>query len=213
MSAQIEEQKRAESIDQFVQHIEEISDPEVQDLFKQLVQSLMDFHGAGIERMLEIVHETGDSGAKLIDEFGRDERIRNLLLLYGLHPVDLQTRVAEAVEKTSPYIRSHGAEVRLVQISETGAVTLRLEGTSQSCSSSSATLQSVVEKAIYEAAPDVTEIIVEGTTSDSKTSSGFVPLTALSRTDSANERSNGNCAARATENEHATRGNPRRSAM
>jgi len=212
MSAQTEAQKQVESIDQIVQQLERVSDPQIQSLFKQLIHSIMDFHGAAVERMLEMVHETGDAGAKLIDEFGRDERVRSLLLLYGLHPLDLPTRVAEAMEKTRPYIQSHGGEVRVVNISDAGAVTLRLEGTCKSCSSSSATLQSLVEKAIYEAAPDVTGIIVENAIAASPVSSGFVPLENLNHP-TEGEISNGHSAALGTAETDINHAAAQRSAM
>jgi len=184
MPEQKDVQQRIESIEGLVREIEKVSDPTVRSLSRQLVQSLMDMHGAGIERMLEIVHNTGNTGRQVIDEMGRDDLVRSLLLLYGLHPVDLQTRILQALEKTRPYLRSHGGNVELVHVSDTGAVTLRLEGSCHSCPSSAVTLQSTVEQAIYEAAPDVTVIVVEGVVQEPATDATFVPL--------ANLQSNGN---------------------
>ncbi len=105
MSDQKEIQRRIESIEGLVREIEKVSDPAVRSLSKQLVQSLMDLHGAGLERMLEIVHGSGEAGQSIVDELGRDDLVRSLLLLYGLHPLDLQTRIVEALEKTRPYLK------------------------------------------------------------------------------------------------------------
>jgi Fe-S cluster biogenesis protein NfuA/nitrite reductase/ring-hydroxylating ferredoxin subunit len=183
MSEQKEVQRRIESIEGLIREIENVPDPAVRSLAKQLVQSLMDLHGACFERMLEVVHRTGETGQRIIDELGRDEMVRSLLLLYGLHPLDLQARVVEALEKTRPYLRSHGGNVQLVRVSDSGAVTLRLEGSCHSCPSSAVTLQSTVEQAIYEAAPDVTAIVVEGVVQqaaqESSPSATFVPLASL----------------------------------
>src|SRR5271163_1979773 len=123
--------------------------------FKQL-------HGAGLERMLEIVHQTATSGQAIIEALGRDDLVRSLLLLYGLHPESLESRVTQALEKTRPYLKSHGGNVTMVGVDDSGAVTLRLEGNCHGCPSSSATLKLAVEEAIYEAAPDVSAIIVQG---------------------------------------------------
>jgi len=153
MSEQMDVQRRIASIEGLVQEIERVSDPAVRSLSKQLVQSLMDLHGSGLERLLEIVHRAGDTGQRIIDELGSDELVRSLLLLYGLHPLDLQTRIVQALEKTRPYLRSHGGNVELVGVNDAGAVTLRLEGSCHSCPSSAVTLQSTVEQAIYDAAP------------------------------------------------------------
>ena len=56
MSEHKDVQRRIESIEGLVREIEKVSDPAVQSLSKQLVQSLMDLHGMGLERMLEITH-------------------------------------------------------------------------------------------------------------------------------------------------------------
>lgn len=185
MSEQNGIQKRIESIEGLVREIENVSDPAARSLSKQLVQSLMDLHGSGFERMLEIVHRNVDTGQQIIDELGRDPLTKSLLLLYGLHPLDLQTRIVEALEKSRPYLRSHGGNVELARVSEAGVVTLRLEGSCHSCPSSAVTLQSTVEQAIYDAAPDVTSIIVEGAVQDSSSTIAFVPVTALQGTGNA----------------------------
>ena len=182
MSEHKDVQRRIESIEGLVREIEKVSDPAVQSLSKQLVQSLMDLHGMGLERMLEITLHSGASGQKIIDEMGRDELVSSLLLLYGLHPLDLESRVVQALEKSRPYLRSHGGNVELVSVSESGAVMLKLQGSCHSCPSSAITLQSTVEQAIYDAAPDVTSIVVEGVVAEAAMVSGFVPLANLAAT-------------------------------
>lgn len=175
MSEQKEVQKRIESIERLVRETEQVSDPAARSLSKQLVQSLMDLHGAGFERMLEIVHRTGNNGQQIIDELGRDDLVSSLLLLYGLHPLDLETRVLQALEKARPYLRAQGGTAELVKVSDAGSVTLRLDGSYRGCRSSGVTLESAVEQAIYEAAPDVTAIVIEGAVQEGPRA-GFVPL-------------------------------------
>ena len=157
-----EVQSQLKSIETLVHKIENVPDPALKATARDLVQSLMELHGAGIERMLEIVHQGSTSGPAIIEALGRDDLVRSLLLIYGLHPDGLETRVSQALEKTRPYLKSHGGNVNLVGVDDLGAVTLRLEGNCHGCPSSSATLKLAVEEAIYEAAPDVTAIIVQG---------------------------------------------------
>jgi Fe-S cluster biogenesis protein NfuA len=186
MAEQKDVQRRIESMEGLIREIEKISDPAVRSLSQQLVQSLMDLHGSGIGRMIEIVHGSGENGQQIVDELGRDPLVGGLLLLYGLHPLDLQARILEALEKTRPYLRSHGGDVALVRISESGAVTIRLEGSCHSCPSSAVTLQSTVEQAIYDAAPDVTAILIEGAVQEPASTLGFVPLANLQAVGKAN---------------------------
>src|SRR6202162_5455555 len=88
-----------ERIGGLVQEIESIADPAVRAATKGLVQSLMDLHGAALERALDIVAEAGDPGMAIIDRLGRDGLVSSVLILYGLHPEDLETRVVKAVDR------------------------------------------------------------------------------------------------------------------
>ena len=65
---------------------------------RDLVQLLMEVHGAGLERIMEIVFESSALGTALIDRLGQDPIVRNLLLLYSLHPDDVETRVVKALD-------------------------------------------------------------------------------------------------------------------
>ena len=70
-----------------------------------------------------------------------------LLLLHGLHPLDLEARVRQALDKVRPYLRSHGGNVELLGVDE-GVVRLRLEGSCHGCPSSAATMRQTIEEAI-----------------------------------------------------------------
>jgi Fe-S cluster biogenesis protein NfuA/nitrite reductase/ring-hydroxylating ferredoxin subunit len=173
-------QNQLQSIEALLQRIEKANDPATSAMAKELVQRLMDFHGSGIERMLEIVHQNAGAENSVIDTLGQDPFVRSLLLLYGLHPDGLETRVQQALEKTRPYLKSHGGNVSLICVDDAGRVSLRLEGSCHGCASSSATLKLAVEEAIYEAAPDVSAINVESTVEEPSRSVAFVPLSQLS---------------------------------
>ena len=49
--------------------------------------------------------------AEIIDRLGRDELVASLLVLYGLHPLDFETRVNQAVEKARAFLKPHAAEL------------------------------------------------------------------------------------------------------
>jgi len=129
---------------------------------KEIVQVLMEFHGAAIERMLEHLCES-ENGQTQIDVLAEDELVSSLLLLYGLHPLPLETRVRQALEKVSPYIHSHGGHVELLG-TEDGIVRLVMQGSCKGCPSSAITLKQTIEEAIHDKAPDITGIEVEGET-------------------------------------------------
>src|SRR5215510_1263863 len=151
----------SQRIEGLVARIESEADPKARAYALDLAQSLMELHGAGLGRLMEIVAGAGASGYALMDDFADDALVASLLLLYGLHPHDLQTRVMMALENTRPFLRSHGGDVELLGVTD-GVVSLRLAGSCRSCPSSTMTLKLAIEQAIYEAAPDVTGIVTEG---------------------------------------------------
>ncbi len=178
MSNQKEVESQIASIDKIVRSLEEAADPLLRASAKDLVQALMALHGACLERMLEIVDKSGAASKSIVDSFGRDDMVKSVLLLYGLHPVDLQTRVLDALEKTRPYLRKSGGNVTFVGIDDAGVVTLRMEGKSDGCQSSAASLKQSVEQAIHDAAPDISGIVMQGYVEQTATA-GFVPLASL----------------------------------
>lgn len=169
--------ERMQRIGGLVQEIESIADPAVRATTKELVQSLMDLHGAALEKTLELVSEAGEPGGGIIDQLGRNTLVSSVLILYGLHPEVLETRVAKAVERVKAPLRKQGCEVELVGVSD-GVVRLRVRTGEHTCGSTAKTLQTTLENAIYDAAPDLTSLLVEGF--EDKPSSGFVSLDKLS---------------------------------
>jgi Fe-S cluster biogenesis protein NfuA/nitrite reductase/ring-hydroxylating ferredoxin subunit len=165
--------QRLQDLEGLIGSIDQISDPHTRSRIQELVQLLMDLHGTGLDRIMEIVAQSGNPGRTLIDEFGKDELVGSLLLLYGLHPDDLETRVKRALEKVRPYLRTHGGNVTLSGITD-GVVQLQMQGNCHGCPSSAMTLKLAIEEAIYEAAPDVASIQTEGV-QEPRSSAGFVP--------------------------------------
>jgi Fe-S cluster biogenesis protein NfuA len=149
-----------QSIEHLVKTIEELPDPAARASAIALMQALMDFHGEALDRLMEIVATKGPIGYEIFDEFSQDEKVSSLLLLYGLHPEPIETRVARALEKVRPYLDLHGGNVELVGINE-GVVRLRLMGSCKGCPSSSMTLKLAIEEAIFSLAPDVVSIEAE----------------------------------------------------
>ena len=72
------------------------------------MQSLMDLHGAALEKALDIVAEAGEPGMSIIDRLGRDPLVSSVLILYGLHPEDLETRVSESCGQDAAAVAKAG---------------------------------------------------------------------------------------------------------
>ncbi len=178
MAQDKELQKRMQRIGEMVEQLESAADPNARAMAKELLESLMALHGAALERILQHASEAGESGEALIRKCGRDDLVSGVLLLYGLHPENLHTRVTRALEKSQRSMESHGASAELISVSDDGVVTLRLHVKPNGCGSTAASLKTNLEAAIQDAAPDAMSIVVEETGAG-LTQSGFVSVAQL----------------------------------
>ena len=106
-------QQQVQRIGERVHELESIADPAVRSSAKELVQLLMEMHGTALERMLEIIFQSSDGGTRVIDELGQDPLVSSLLVLYGLHPEELQTRVERKLAEVRSRLYKMGAEATL----------------------------------------------------------------------------------------------------
>jgi Fe-S cluster biogenesis protein NfuA len=170
-------QKRIQRIGTIVEQLESAAEPNARALAKELLESIMALHGAGLERILELAQETGEAGQTIIEKCGQDELVSSLLLLYGLHPSDLRTRVTRVLEKLQGSLESHAARAELIAIQDDGTVTVQLHlQPNGGCGSTAASVKSTLEAALQNAAPDAPSIIVEVT---GTAPAGFVSVAQL----------------------------------
>lgn len=174
-----ERQHRAEHIETLLQQVSELPDVHIRSVVEELVQSLLDMYGEGLTRMLELILQTEGTGYALIKTFTTDDLVGSLLLLHGLHPLDLEARVIQALDEVRPYLKSHGGNVELLGVID-GVARLRLEGSCKSCAASAITLKNTIEEAIHRAAPDLDRLDVEGAT-DTPMGRTSMPVTFVPR--------------------------------
>ncbi len=155
-------QNRIARVEELIKAIEAMPDEAGRAQTRELVQALLELHGTGLNRALEIVYDEKTSGEALIDKLAQDDLVSNLLLLHGLHPLDLETRVRQALDEVKPRLGLHGGSVELVGVTPEGGVRLKLEGNCEGCPSSRVTLKYSIEEALYAAAPDITALEVNG---------------------------------------------------
>src|SRR5262245_30263121 len=154
-------QARLERLDLLLKEVEASADPAARAHTREILQTVLELHAAGLERILGQLAAGGEAGAAIRDACAGDELVAALLLLHGLHPLDLETRVLQALDQVRPYLRSHGGNVELIGVSD-GVARLRLVGSCHGCPSSAITMRQTIEEAILGKAPDVIAIEVEG---------------------------------------------------
>jgi hypothetical protein len=143
---------------------------------RELIQLLMEVHGTGLERIMEVVFESGATGEAMIGRLGQDPIVRNLLLLYSLHPEDIETRVLKALDTVGLRLRKFDSKVELISLRD-GVVHVQLRTSGLAHGSAAKNLRSIVEEGIYEWAPDLASLTILGL--EDEGASGFVALDSL----------------------------------
>jgi hypothetical protein len=151
-------QQWIDRIEELVHRAESIEDPKFRSIAVDLLEAVLSFHAAGLERMMEIAASSGPAGEAIIDRMAADDLVSSVLLMHRLHPDDIETRVNHAVEKLQRLFGSRGAGVSLLAIEE-DVVRLRFD-TDRVWSG--APVKASIEAAIYQTAPEITSVIVEG---------------------------------------------------
>lgn len=150
-----------EDVESVVHQIERLleensrADPAQQRIAEEAIRLLMRLYGAGLSRMMEILHENraDEVSGKIAD----DKLLASLLLLHGLHPVSAETRVREALHRAQKRLDGH--RLVLDGISEGVAhVTLERNGSGRL----PADLSTSIERAIAESAPELDGVRIAG---------------------------------------------------
>ncbi|MFI5891019.1 hypothetical protein ACIA5D_12995 [Actinoplanes sp. NPDC051513] len=107
----------------------------------ELVRTVADLYGAGLERMLDLLHEHGALTDEALDALAGDDLVAGLLLVHGLHPHDAPTRIGLALR---------GTGVSLIEVTPDGVCRLRAQHRPHD-----------IERLIESVAPEVTSVVVE----------------------------------------------------
>src|SRR5207248_2360787 len=126
-------QERLGRIEALLRQVEGCADASAREAAREVVQTVLELHGAALAAMLEL------AGPSLVDAFCRDDLVASLLLLHGLHPLDLAARARAALDQ----VRTAGVVADLLGVPD-GVVRVRL----------TAGPRAAVEEALAAAAPD-----------------------------------------------------------
>ena len=120
-----------------------------------------------MSRVLELL--SGHESRMSLSKIAEDPLICGLLVLYGIHPVSLEERIQRSVEKLRPKLQKQGTNLELMSTVD-DVVRIKIQSSPQD-PHVSRVVQTTIQQAIREAAPEIAEIVIEGVPP-----SGFVPL-------------------------------------
>lgn len=154
-------------VEELLDRLTAVGDREVGAAAEDLVRVLMDFYGAGLARIVDRLsapadHATGSGPlAALLD----DELVSSLLALHDLHPEDIDTRIARALDSVRDPVEVVAFD------EETGVLRLRSsseagDGGGCGCPSTGETARRSVEDALACFVPEVNQVEMESSTTD-----------------------------------------------
>lgn len=149
-----------ERVEALIAEFASASDSATAGRAEELVGLLVEFYGAGLARIIELLDE------QAVTPLLADKMVAGLLVLHDLHPQSTEERVLAALERVRPYLGSHSGDVEYLGLDPDGTVRLRLAGSCDGCPSSALTVKMAIEKGIEDVAPEVTKVEVEGVAPD-----------------------------------------------
>ena len=129
-----------DNVREAVDRLDAIADPITRAMAQDALAAVMDMYGAGLERIGAILSESGAAGAEVREALLADGIVASLLLIHDLYPVDLETRVAEALDGVRQDVEFLGVVDGVAQLR------------------ASATLGPAITRALDERAPDLSGI-------------------------------------------------------
>jgi len=127
------------------------ADPQWRESAEEIIRLLMQLYGSGIARTIEMLGP--EAAVRLAD----DKLVSSLLLLHGLHPVDAQSRIQEALQRIER--RLDGVRLSVtVGSDEVAQVRVEWNGGAPP----PPTLGAMIERGVAESAPDIGGVEIEG---------------------------------------------------
>jgi hypothetical protein len=126
------------------------ADPHLRELTEDAIRLLMQLYGAGLARGVELL------GHDQVLRLSEDKLVGSLLLLHGLHPVEAAERIEKALRNVERRLDGHRLYVGGIANS---VVRIRVE---RNGGPVPASLAGAIERAVGEAAPEITAVEIEG---------------------------------------------------
>lgn len=139
-------------VEEVLERLAATGDREVCDSAEELVRVLMDFYGAGLARIVELLGR-GEEFAPALERLLRDDLVSGLLVLHELHPEDVETRIRRALA---------GMRNKPVELAEfdphSGTLRVRAAGGGCGCASTGGATVQAVQEALAAPAPEVLSV-------------------------------------------------------
>lgn len=171
MSEDNEAREVGERIARLLDELRAQTNPHAWAQVDELLRTVLDLYSRALTRVLDVASEDG-SAEELRAKLIADPLLTSLFVLHGIHPLDTRTRVERVLDR----LRESQIAAAFVSMDDGGALRLRVEANRHRNASTSTAVQGAIERAIVEAAPEVTSIEFEGLPESAEGSGPLVQL-------------------------------------
>ena len=149
-------------IEELISALDTHPDQQAAGMARELVATVLDLHGAGLSRLMDVLASTG-AGKAIIGQLLEEEHVRALVLLHDLHPEPLEARIADKVERLRPHLGVLGLRPEITEIAD-GTVHIRMYRRNGAAIEPSVlfTLPEEIEEAIIDIAPEIGKVVIGG---------------------------------------------------
>ena len=93
---------RIRQLEGLLEEVAAFSDVVAREKAGRAIRAILDFHAAGLAAIVDHLGRQGEAGRNGLDSLADDGLVSSLLLLHGLHPVNLDTRLRRALDGVRP---------------------------------------------------------------------------------------------------------------
>lgn len=126
---------------------------------EDLVRTLVELYGRGLERVMAVLVETG--AAEPLKLLVGDDLVAALLIVHDLHPLTTVERVRGALEKVCARLGLDDGGVELLGFTAADVIRLRLRSGGKGCPATRGAMTDAIERAVAEAAPEISRVEVD----------------------------------------------------
>jgi Fe-S cluster biogenesis protein NfuA len=161
MAASHSAQKAGERVEELLAELGTQAGPQAAATAEELVASLVEFYGAGLAEIVQIISQDVEAGKRLMTKLAADPLVESLLLLHDLHPLPIADRVRKAINAVMPQLGAHAGQAEFAGLDEAGVVRIRLEVSDHGRQAHAGAVQEAIEQAVADAAPDAAGVSFE----------------------------------------------------
>jgi hypothetical protein len=147
-----------EEIEALVAALSALGDSPARAQAQELVRLLISLYGAGLARMLDLIRTEGGGPDAVLERFAADPLLASLLAVHDLHPHPIEVRVRRALAGLQPHLPPSTRVTLAAVAPDSVRVTVERPAAGQA----GHTIRMAIERAVQEAAPELTAIQVEG---------------------------------------------------